>query len=90
MDYQRWRQFAGLAPEQTKLGIIRNSRPGAFPLGGITDGPDRQPFIHKGNNNIYRIPGRKTRRLGIIHDGGGDHRSARSPFPRAADWRQAE
>ncbi len=91
VDYQRWRQAAGLEPEQTKLGIIHDSRPGAFPLGGISDGPDRQPFIHKGNNNIYRIPGRRSRRrLGIIHDGGGDHRFARSPFPRAADWRQAE
>ncbi len=87
-QYQQWRQDAGLdAP--ARLGTIRRSAPGAFPLGGISDGPNRRPFIQPGNQNVFRIPGRGVR-LGLIHSGGGNHRWARSPFPRPADWRMAE
>lgn len=90
-QYQAWRQQAGLSPTQKqKLGLILNARPGAFPLGGISDGPARTPFIHPGNHNIYRVPGRGVVRMGTIHAGGGDHRWQRSPFPRAAGWRHAE
>lgn len=94
-QYQAWRLQAGLtpAPARRNLGLILNSRPGAFPLGGISDGPSRVPFIQPGNHNIYRIPGRGAvpqARLGTIKDGGGDHRSARSPFPQPAWWRHAE
>lgn len=89
-QYQNWRISAGLeVATPQKLGLIRNSRPGAFPLGGISDGPNRQPFIQPGNQNIYRIPGQGMR-LGLIHNGGGNHRWASSPFPRPADWREAE
>jgi hypothetical protein len=94
-QYQAWRIEAGLtpAPAKRKLGIILNSRPGAFPLGGISDGPARVPFVQPGNHNIYRIPGTGAvshARLGTIKDGGGDHRFARSPFPRPSWWRHAE
>jgi hypothetical protein len=90
-QYQSWRRAAGLGVElQGKLGTIRNSRPGMFPLGGISDGPMRRPFIQPGNTNIYRVPGRGAIRIGTIHSGGGDHRWERSPFPRPADWRMAE
>jgi hypothetical protein len=90
-QYQAWRKAAGLGVElQGKLGTIRRSRPGMFPLGGISDGPMRQPFVQPGNTNLYRIPGRGVVRLGVIQAGGGNHRWARSPFPRPADWRMAE
>lgn len=90
LQYQAWRRSAGLGVElQGKLGIIRNSRPGAFPLAGISNGPARVPFVHPGNRNIYRVPGRGAVRLGLIQSGGGNHRWSRSPFPRPADWRQA-
>lgn len=90
-QYQAWRQRAGVSPATAKgkLGLILDARPGAFPLGGISDGPARMPFIHPGNRNIYRIPGQGAV-LGTIHQGGGAHRWARSPFPRAAGWRHAE
>ncbi|HEY2419702.1 MAG TPA: hypothetical protein VGH84_17435 [Steroidobacteraceae bacterium] len=95
-QYQAWRIQAGLTPAPARgsnLGLILNSRPGAFPLGGISNGPARVPFIQPGNHNLYRIPGRgavSQARLGTIKDGGGDHRSARSPFPQPAWWRHAE
>ena len=101
-QYQALRAQAGLP---TKLGTIRNARPGAFPsglgplqqaLGSINSGPSRKPFVHPGNRNIYRIPGqgavpqKMPQRIGTIQSGGGNHRWGRSPFPRPADWRQAE
>ena len=92
-QYQAWRKAAGLGvelPAAGKLGTIRRSRPGMFPLGGISNGPMRQPFIQPGNTNLYRIPGQGVVRLGVIQNGGGNHRWARSPFPRPADWRMAE
>ncbi len=89
-EYQQWRRDAGLEAAPKGMGMIRNSRPGAFPLGGISDGPNRQPFIQPGNANVYRIPGSTGVRLGSIRTGGGNHRWARSPFPRAAGWREAE
>lgn len=54
-----------------------------------------------GNRTIYSIPGRGAvpagrggkipapRNLGVITDGGGNHRSQRSPFPRPEWWRTA-
>jgi hypothetical protein len=85
----------------TTLGTIRRSAPGAFPLGSIKAGPMRVPFVTPGNHTIYRIPGRGsvvgrvtgasgTGRMGLITDGGGNHRWERSPFPRKANWRRAE
>lgn len=97
-QYQALRQQAGLA---VKLGSIRNARPGAFPsglgplrssMGSISAGPSRKPFVYPGNRNIYRIPGQGAvpQKLGVIQSGGGNHRWARSPFPRPAWWRTAE
>jgi hypothetical protein len=88
-QYQALRVQAGLP---VSLGTIRKSYPGAFPLGSIAPGPSRQPFVYVGNRNIYRIPGRGAvpQKMGTIQTGGGDHRWARSPFPRPATWRQAE
>lgn len=91
-QYQQYRKAAGLGVTlPSKLGLIRNARPGAFPLGGISTGAARRPFVPPQNHNIYRIPGQgAVTRLGVITDGGGDHRWQRSPFPRPADWRMAE
>jgi len=88
-QYQALRQQAGLP---VKLGTVRTSRPGAFPLGSIRDGASRVPYSYPGNRNIYRIPGQGAvpQKLGTIQDGGGNHRWARSPFPRPAWWRTAE
>jgi hypothetical protein len=58
-------------------------------LTGISAGPDRNPYIAKGNRTIYRVPGRGAV-LGAIENGGGNHRWARSPFPRPAGWREAQ
>lgn len=95
-QYQARRKAAGL---QTKsnLGTLRPARRGAFPLGRINQ------WVPPGNRTIYQIPGRGAvpagaygsippagARMGLIKDGGGDHRSARSPFPRPAWWREAE
>jgi hypothetical protein len=79
-EYQR----RSAALRARRLGTIRNSAPGAFPLGAINQ------WIPPGNRNIYRIPGRGAvpQRVGSVGDGGGGHRFARSPFPRPADWRQ--
>jgi hypothetical protein len=92
-DYQLRRAAAGLpvTAETARLGMIRNSLPGMFPLGGIGTGPDRVPYIPPGNNNIYRVVGRgAVTKLGLVKNGGGAHRWARSPFPRPAQWRTAE
>jgi hypothetical protein len=89
--YHDIRQAAGLP---VRLGTLRPSAPGAFPLGGISDGPARVPYVFPGNRNIYRIPGRGAvparRNMGLISNGGGNHRWSRSPFPRPADWREAQ
>jgi hypothetical protein len=97
-QYQALRQQAGLP---VKLGSIRSARPGAFPsglgplrsnMGSISAGPSRKPFVYPGNRNIYRIPGQGAvpQKLGVIQSGGGNHRWARSPFPRPSWWRTAE
>jgi hypothetical protein len=89
--YHQIRQAADLP---VRLGTIRRSAPGAFPLGGITTGPIRRPYIPPQNRTIYRIPGRGSvpaaGKMGLISSGGGNHRWTRSPFPRAANWRVAE
>ena len=95
-QYQARRAAAGLQTI-SNLGTLRPARRGAFPLGGL--GLINQ-WIPPGNRTIYQMPGRGTvpagkgglipRRMGLIHDGGGDHRSARSPFPRPAWWRESE
>ena len=86
--YHQIRQAAGLP---VRLGTLRPSAPGAFPLGGISDGPSRTPYVFPGNRNIYRVPGRgAVRNMGLISSGGGNHRWSRSPFPRPADWREAQ
>jgi hypothetical protein len=94
-QYQARRAAAGLQTV-TNLGTLRPARRGAFPLGAINQ------WIPPGNRTIYQIPGRGAvpagrgggipgrRKLGLISDGGGDHRSARSPFPRPSWWREAE
>jgi hypothetical protein len=97
-QYQARRAAAGLQTV-SNLGTLRPARRGAFPLGRV--GLINQ-WIPPGNRTIYQMPGRGTvpagkggriplpRRMGLIHDGGGDHRSARSPFPRPSWWREAE
>lgn len=96
--YHQIRQDAGLP---VRLGTLRPSRAGMFPLGAIRPGPARVPYTFPGNRTIYRVPGRgsvvaaagSTKRgvaLGVITPGGGNHRWARSPFPRPADWRRSE
>lgn len=93
-QYQARRAAAGLQT-RTNLGTLRPARRGAFPLGAINQ------WIPPGNRNIFQLPGRgpvpagrggriPPRKLGLISDGGGDHRSARSPFPRPSWWREAE
>lgn len=88
--YHQIREAAGLP---VRLGTLRPSAPGAFPLGGIGNGPARVPYVFPGNRNIYRIPGRGAvpgrRNMGLISSGGGNHRWSRSPFPRPATWREA-
>ena len=99
-QYQANRRSAGLQTTQ-RIASIRTARRGAFPLGRI--GTITQ-WVPPGNRTIYQIPGRgavpagpggvappaRRRALGLIHSGGGDHRWARSPFPRPAWWREAD
>lgn len=97
-QYQARRKAAGLETV-TNLGTLRPARRGAFPLGRI--GLINQ-WIPPGNRNIFYIPGRGAvpagrngriparSSLGLITDGGGNHRWARSPFPRPGFWREAE
>ena len=97
-QYQARRAAAGLQTGRTNLGTLRPARRGAFPLGGL--GLINQ-WVPPGNRTIYQIPGRgavpagrggkvPARKLGLITSGGGDHRWARSPFPRPSWWREAE
>lgn len=93
-QYQARRRAAGLAIG--RVGRILPARRGAFPLGAIT------AWVPPANRTIYQIPGRGAvpagrggripprRNLGLIEDGGGNHRWARSPFPRPSWWREAE
>jgi len=93
-QYQARRLAAGL--EVGRIGRILPARRGAFPLGAINQ------WVPPGNRTIYQIPGRgavpagrggripPARNLGVIEDGGGNHRWARSPFPRPAWWREAQ
>lgn len=96
-QYQARRAAAGLQTV-SNLGTLRPARRGAFPLGRI--GLINQ-WVPPGNRTIYQIPGRgavpagrggriPAPRMGVITDGGGAHRWARSPFPRPAWWREAE
>lgn len=96
-QYQARRAAAGLQTT-SNLGTLRPARRGAFPLGRI--GLINQ-WVPPGNRTIYQIPGRGAvpagrggfvpgSRMGVITDGGGAHRWARSPFPRPAWWREAE
>lgn len=93
-QYQARRAAAGLQTK-TNLGTLRPARRGAFPLGAINQ------WVPPGNRTIFQIPGRgavpagrngmvPARKLGLIEDGGGNHRWARSPFPRPSFWREAE
>lgn len=95
-QYQARRAAAGLQTT-SNLGTLRPARRGAFPLGGL--GLINQ-WVPPTNRTIFQVPGRGAvpagrggripRRMGLISDGGGNHRSARSPFPRASWWREAE
>jgi hypothetical protein len=95
-QYQARRAAAGLQTV-SNLGTLRPARRGAFPLGRV--GLINQ-WVPPVNRTIYQVPGRGAvpagrgnripRRMGLISDGGGDHRSARSPFPRPSWWREAE
>ncbi len=88
--YHQLRQQAGLP---VRLGTLRPAHRGAFPLGGIGPGNARIPYVFPGNRNIFRVPGQGAvvqRRMGLIQSGGGNHRWARSPFPRPSWWRVAE
>lgn len=97
-DYQMARAAHGLPVTlaQSRLGLLRNSAPGSFPLGGISaqpgaGGPFFTSWTTPPNRNIFRVPGRgAVRHLGTIENGGGKHRWARSPFPRQPNWREAE
>lgn len=96
-QYQARRKAAGLQVAAPRLGLIRSARRGAFPLGAINT------WVPPGNRTIYQIPNRGATpagkggsipprhftagALGLISDGGGNHRWARSPFPRPAWWR---
>lgn len=94
-QYQARRAALGLQT-RTNLGTLRPARRGAFPLGAINQ------WVPPGNRTIYQIPGRGAvpaghggtvpprRQLGLIENGGGNHRWARSPFPRPSWWREAE
>jgi hypothetical protein len=94
-QYQARRAAAGLQTT-TNLGTLRPARRGAFPLGAINQ------WVPPGNRTIFQLPGRGAvpagrdgripapRRMGLIEDGGGNHRWARSPFPRPSWWREAE
>ena len=93
-QYQARRAAAGLQTT-SNLGTLRPARRGAFPLGAINQ------WVPPGNRTIYQIPGRGAvpagrggrippRKLGLITNGGGNHRWARSPFPRPSWWREAE
>lgn len=98
-QYQARRRAAGLQTT-TNLGTLRPARRGAFPLGFAHMGLINQ-WVPPGNRTIFQIPGRgavpagrggrvPAPRMGLISDGGGDHRWARSPFPRPVWWREAE
>jgi hypothetical protein len=89
-QYQARRSAAGLQTV-SNLGSVRTARRAAFPLQGM--GAINQ-WVPPGNRTIYQLPGRgavpagRSAFLGVIRDGGGSHRSARSPFPRPSWWRQ--
>ena len=95
-QYQARRAAAGLETTSnlSGLGTLRPARRGAFPLGHINQ------WVPPGNRTIFQIPGRGAvpagrggrvpARMGLIADGGGNHRWARSPFPRPSWWREAE
>jgi hypothetical protein len=96
-QYQARRRAAGLMI-MSNLGTLRPARRGAFPLGGL--GIINQ-WVPPGNRTIYQVPGRGAvpsvrgkipprGKMGVIDNGGGNHRWARSPFPRPAWWRDAE
>lgn len=96
-QYQARRAAAGLQT-RANLGTLRPARRGAFPLGGL--GLINQ-WVPPGNRTIYQLPGRGATpagrggkipptKLGLIENGGGNHRWARSPFPRPIWWREAE
>lgn len=101
-QYQARRAAAGLMTT-SNLGTLRPARRGAFPLGGLGLLTQWTP---PGNRTIFRIPGRgavpagangmipaagrSRSALGMIQEGGGNHRWARSPFPRPSWWREAE
>lgn len=98
-QYQARRAAAGL-DTHSNLGTVRNARRGAFPLGGL--GLINQ-WVPPGNRTIYQLPGRgavpagrggmiprASARMGVITNGGGNHRWARSPFPRPSWWREAQ
>jgi hypothetical protein len=91
-QYQARRAAQGLQTT-TNLGSVRTARRAAFPLGAIAH------WVAPGNRTIYQLPGRgavpagrggRVPNLGVIHDGGGNHRSQRSPFPRPSWWRQTQ
>jgi hypothetical protein len=100
-QYQAQRTARGLQVVAPRLGLIRNARRGAFPLGGLRGFTQWVPPV---NRTIYQIPGRgavpagrggsippsRFPNLGVIQDGGGNHRWGRSPFPRPDWWRTAE
>jgi hypothetical protein len=77
------------------LGSVPQALRGLHALGLINQ------WVPPGNRTVYQIPGRGAvpagrggkvppRKLGLIEDGGGDHRWARSPFPRPSWWRESE
>jgi hypothetical protein len=92
-QYQAMRRAHHLET-RANLGTLRPARRGAFPLGKL--GLINQ-WVPPGNRTVYSIPGRGAvpagrgggPRLGLIQSGGGDHRWARSPFPRPSWWREA-
>lgn len=97
-QYQARRAAAGLQTGLGRVGTLRPAHRGAFPLGGLHA---INQWVPPGNRTIYQIPGRGAvpagrngqimpRRMGLIEDGGGNHRWARSPFPRPVWWREAE
>ena len=76
------------------LGTLRPARRGAFPWGTLTSGFRRATAPFSRRPAAEPVPagrgGRVPARMGLIADGGGNHRWARSPFPRPSWWREAE